>query len=62
MNKKDFWTLMACNFVTLILLVEHFCGLDLALECMCLWTAVSMIIHIYILRDYVRLSITVEEE
>lgn len=62
MNKKAFWTLMACNFVTLILLVEHLCGLDIALECMCLWTALSMIIHIYILRDYVRLSVVVEEE
>lgn len=62
MNKKDFWTLMACNFVTLILLVEHLCGLDIALECMCLWTALSMTIHIYILRDYVRLSVVVEEE
>lgn len=62
MNKKDFWTLVACNFVTLILLVEHLCGLDIALECMCLWTALSMIIHIYILRDYARLSVVVEEE
>lgn len=62
MNKKDFWTLMACNLATLILLVEHFCGMDLALECMCVWTAVSMLIHIHILRDYVRLSVVVEEE
>lgn len=62
MNKKDFFSLMACNLVTAILLVEHMCGLEKALECMCLWTIVSMIIHIYILRDYVRLSVCVEEE
>ena len=61
MNKKDFWTLMACNLTTLILLVEHFCGMDMALECMCVWTMVSMLIHIHILRDYVRLSVVVEE-
>ena len=62
MNKKDFWSLMACNLITVVLLIEHLCGLEKALECMALWTIVSMIIHIYILRDYVRLSITTEEE
>jgi hypothetical protein len=62
MNKKDFLTLMVCNFGTLVLLIEHLCGLEIALECMCVWTIVSMIIHIYILRDYVRLSVVIEEE
>lgn len=61
MNKKDFWTLMACNLITALLILEHLCGLEKALECMALWTIVSMLIHIYILRDYVRLSITTEE-
>lgn len=61
MNKKDFWTLMACNFTTLLLLVEHLCGMDLALECMCIWTMVSMLIHIHILKDYVRVHVFVED-
>lgn len=53
MNKKDFWTLLVCNFGTLVLLLEHLSGMELALECMCVWTAISMLIHIHILRDYV---------
>lgn len=61
MNKKDFFTLMACNLTTLILLIEHFCGMDLALEYMCVWTAISMIIHIFILRDYVVIHGYVQE-
>lgn len=62
MNKKDFWSLMACNFVTLVLLLEHLAGLELALECMCIWTAASMLLHIHILKDYVNISIEVEED
>jgi hypothetical protein len=61
MNKKDFFTLMACNLTTLILLIEHFCGMDLALECMCVWTVISMIIHIFVLRDYVIIHGYVQE-
>lgn len=61
MNKKDFFTLMACNLTTLILLIEHFCGMDLALECMCVWTVVSMIIHIFVLRDYIIIHGYVQE-
>jgi hypothetical protein len=61
MNKKDFFTLMACNLTTLVLLIEHFCGMDLALECMCVWTVISMIIHIFVLRDYVIIHGYVQE-
>ena len=61
MNKKDFWTLMACNLGTVLLLIEHLCGLEKALECMALWTIISMFVHIHILIDYVRLAITIEE-
>ena len=53
MRKKDFWILMACNLGTLILLIEHLCGLELALLTMCIWTAISMVIHICILKDYI---------
>lgn len=53
MNKKDFWTLIGCDIVVLILLIEHWCGLDLALECMCVTAIISALVHIHILRDYV---------
>jgi hypothetical protein len=62
MNKKDFWTLMVCNLATVVLLIEHLCGLELALECMCFTAIVSCIVHIWILRDYVRICITTEED
>lgn len=61
MNKKDFWTIIICNLVVLILLIEYLCGLDVAFECMVVWTVISLLVHIYILKDYVRLSITTEE-
>lgn len=56
MNKKDFWSLMACNFTTVLLLVEHLSGLEKALECMIIWTIISLLIHIHILKDYVHLN------
>ena len=62
MNKKDFWTLMFCDIAVLIIFVEHLCGLELALECMCFTAIVSCIVHICILRDYVRICITTEED
>lgn len=61
MQKKDFWTLMGCNIVTIFLLIEHFCHLQTALECLIIWQIFSLCLHIYILRDYVRLAISVEE-
>lgn len=56
MSKKDFWTLMFCNLVTVTLLIEHLCGLWLALEIMCIWTSISTLAYISILRDYVKVS------
>jgi hypothetical protein len=53
MNKKDFWTLMLFNFVSVILLIECWCGLELALQCMCVWVIVSLLVHIGILKNYV---------
>lgn len=61
MNKKDFWTLIGCNLTTGILLIEHLCGLDKALECMIFWTIISMLIHIHILKDYIRLAVEIRE-
>ena len=62
MNKKDFWTLMVCNITVVVLLIEHLCGLSLALELMCFCAIISAIVHICILRDYVKIYITTEEE
>jgi hypothetical protein len=61
MNKRDFWILVVCNITVLALLIEHLCGLDLALWCMCICGVISAIIHIYILRDYVKIYIVEEE-
>ena len=61
MNKKDFWSLVGCNFVSAVLLVELLCGLDKALECMLVWTIISLITHIHILKDYVQLTIEIKE-
>jgi hypothetical protein len=51
-NKKNFIISFACNCTTLILLIEHLCGVNLALECMHIWVGISTIVHIAILRDY----------
>jgi hypothetical protein len=61
MNKKDFWTLMLFNIGTIILLMEHWCKLELAIYCLCVWTIISLIVHICVLRDYVRIYISSEE-
>lgn len=61
MQKKDFFMLMGCNLVTVVLLIEHLCGMDLALEFMIGWQMLNMIIHFFVLRDYARPIITVEE-
>lgn len=53
MNKKDFWTLMICDIAVLVLLIEHWCGLELALPFMCVWTIISLIVHICVLKDYI---------
>ena len=50
MNKKDFWILMFCDIILAILLIEHFCGLSLALECLIAWALVNVFLHIYMFR------------
>ena len=61
MNKTDFWSLIILNLVALILLVEHWCGLELALPILIIWSIISLIVHIWILKDYI-FTVTVEEE
>jgi hypothetical protein len=62
MNKKDFWTLILCNAVAVVLLIQHFCKIPIAFECFCIWTLISMLIHIGILRDYVKVPVFVKED
>ena len=62
MNKKDFWILVLCNITTLILLIEHWCGVPLALEFMCVTSIISMIVHVCILKDYIRFYSFVKED
>jgi hypothetical protein len=62
MNKKDFIGLMLCNAVALILLIEHWCGLELALPMLGIWSIVSLIIHICVLKDYMFISVFVRED
>ena len=51
-NKKNFINSFAMNGVVIILLIEHLCGVELALEFMHIWAIFSIIVHINILRDY----------
>jgi uncharacterized membrane protein YhaH (DUF805 family) len=62
MNKKDFWFLMLCNLVTVTLLVENLFGLCLSIECLCIWTIISLLVHISVLRDYIKVAVEVEED
>lgn len=62
MNKNDFLTLLIMNIVSLALLIEHWCGLELAISYFCGWMIVSMITHIYILRDYIVKAAFVKED
>ena len=62
MDKKDFWTLIICGAVSFILLVEHLCGLRLALPILCAWSIFSLItLAVTILRNYKPITITVDE-
>ena len=53
MNKKDFWILMLFDFISVLLIIECWCGLELALPCMCGWVIVTLIVHICVLKNYV---------
>ena len=60
MNKGDFWKLVVLNITHVILLIEWFFGLECAFGILIGWTIISLISHIYILRDYI--TIHIEEE
>lgn len=60
MNKKDFCGLMRCNAVTVVLLIQTFYNLPIALECLSIWSIISLLIHIGILRDYAKPTVALE--
>ena len=60
MNKKDFWTCMIFNIVSAILFIEHLAGLELAFEFFIGCIIISLIVHIFILRDYIRIKVVEE--
>ena len=62
MNKKDFITMFVSNFMIVILLVEHLCGLELALETMCVWTIIALIVNIHVLYKYAFIKVFVRKD
>lgn len=52
-NKKNFLNSFVLNCVVIILLIEHLCGVELALEFLYVWLGISVLVHINILRDYI---------
>ena len=62
MNKKDFLGLLFFNASTLLLIVEYLCGYELAIWSLCIWSMVSAIAHICILRNYVKIPVYVKED
>jgi hypothetical protein len=61
-NEKNLITSLALNFVSLILLIEHWCGLEAAIYSLLGWTILSLIIHTNILRDYIVVPTFVRED
>ena len=62
MNKKDLWALIICNIGLVALVIECVCGLELAFPFTSIWIVVYAITHVVVLKDYLQLSITIEEE
>jgi hypothetical protein len=62
MNRQNLMCLITCNVVTTGLLIEYFCGVPHSLELLCVSTVVSLIAHICVLKDHVRLSRFVKED
>lgn len=62
MNKKDFIALFISNLMIIILLIEHLCGLEFALEIMYAWTIIAMFVNIQVLRNYIFISVFVTDD
>lgn len=57
MNKGDFYKLLVLNITHVILIIEWLFGLELAFQLLICWTIISLIAHIYILRDYITFQV-----
>ena len=57
MNKKDFLVSLLLNVVSILLIIEYIWGLELAFSCLILWTIISLLGHMYILRDYIYIKV-----
>lgn len=62
MKKKDFWTLIGCDAAIAVLILEHLAGLEVAIHCLSIWTIITLIIHIAILKEYIVIGIGTAEE
>jgi hypothetical protein len=62
MDKKDFIAVVTGVSTSVILLIEHWCGLEAAIYVLVGWMILSLIVHINILRDYVVVHTFVRED
>jgi hypothetical protein len=60
--KKEFLVSLVCCLVFIILLVQTLIGMELALGCLVMWSIISLIAHIYILRDCISIEFCFEED
>jgi hypothetical protein len=47
-------TLALCNITTALFVLEHCCGLEIALECLAFWIVISLVAHLNVLRNYIK--------
>ena len=57
---KDIIRLVLNLIVTFIFMIEHWCGLELAFEGMCIWAIISLITLIHILVKQVEIRVVEE--
>lgn len=62
MKKKDFWILIGCDAAIVALILEHLAGLEVAIHCLSIWTIITLIIHIAILKEYIIIGTEIVEE
>ena len=58
--KNDFVVLFTSLLCALINMIEHLCGLSIALESMCVWAIISLITLIHILVKHVEIRVVEE--
>jgi hypothetical protein len=53
MDKKDFIAVVTGVGTSVILLIEHWCGIGLALELLYIWGGITVIICLNVLRKFI---------